>query len=119
MTTMNTAVPSRFWPQVDHQLDRVVVERSTTFDEVRAILLDPAYDEIVAEVNRNFQRHFDDNSAFFAGSGGDATLRSALESAGWWVVASQAPYYYSMVHRSTGETLTYIEGDVVRGDRLD
>lgn len=111
-------IPGGFWPQIDHQLERITAERPDTFDGVRDILLDLGYDEVVLEIHRNGPRPFNLDSAFFAGSGGDATLRNALEAADWWVLESQAPYYYSMIHRGTGQTLTYIEGDVVRGDRF-
>lgn len=108
------AVPRGFWPQIDHQLDRIRRERPETFDAVRAILLDPAYDEVVAEVNRNFPRTFSAEAAFFAGVGGENTLRAALVTAGWRVRSSAAWYHYALTHPITDETLTYIEGDVER-----
>lgn len=111
-------IPTGFWGQIDHQLHRIHTERPETFDGVRAILLDLAYDDIVVEVHRNEPRPFDADSAFFAGSGGDATLRRALYEAGWFSVASEAMYYYVMESQTNGELLTYIEGDVVRGRRM-
>lgn len=112
------SIPSGFWPQIDHQLARIATEKPDTFEGVRAVLLDQAYDEIVAEVHRNGTRRFDLDSAFFAGSGGDATLDDALEHAGWQMVGFTASYYYIMTHPHTGEALTYIEGDVERGQRV-
>lgn len=116
MTT--PVIPEGFWPQIQHQLDRVAEEKPDTFDAVRAILVDPAYTDIAAYVHRNGQRPFSADEAFFAGSGGDEDLADALLEAGWVVVASEASYYYAARHRRTGEELTYIEGDVVRGNRF-
>lgn len=113
-----TTIPATFWQQIGHQLDRIATEAPDTFDKVRAILLDPAYDQIVKDVNRNFRITFGPDAAFFAGSGGDRTLFHALYRAGWSVITMEASYYYVMRHETTGEALTYIEGDVVRGDQI-
>lgn len=53
--------------------------------------------------------------AFFAGSGGDDTVQGALYAAGWHVTWQQAPYYYVM-RAPNGDVITYVEGDVYRGD---
>ncbi|MFI9629274.1 hypothetical protein [Streptomyces sp. NPDC052042] len=117
-TPAKSTVPTGFWPQISHQLDRIRTTHPSTFDEVRAILLDPAYTEIVAEMNRNGARSFDADSAFFAGSGGDKTLAEALRAAGWVKVIWRAPYHYAMQHIITAELLTYTEGDVQRGRQI-
>lgn len=114
--TTNADIPSGFWQQIAHQLERIQTEKPDTFDTLRAILLDPAYTDITAEINRNGEHTFSKNAAFFAGSGGDATL--SLETIGWHLVSYEALYYYSVKHVRTGETLTYIEGDVLRGDQI-
>ncbi|MFE7328038.1 hypothetical protein ACFU8W_24205 [Streptomyces sp. NPDC057565] len=54
--------------------------------------------------------------AFFAGSGGDQTVNAALHTAGWTLIWAQAPYYYAM-RAPDGSTITYVEGDIYRGDR--
>lgn len=120
MTEISTQppVPADFWAQINHQLSPITNAQASTFDEIRTVLLDPVYDEVTANVHRNFERKFDADSAFFAGSGGEATLAGALRAAGWKVTEDEASYYYAMVHVDTGEKLTYIEGDVVRGDQL-
>lgn len=115
--TLMHPIPQGFWAQIDHQLSRIANTRPETYDEVRSILLDPAYDDITAERDRNFVRRFDEDSAFFAGSGGDP-LAGALFAAGWKVTTSQASYYYVMTHSITHEVLTYTEGDVQRGDLI-
>lgn len=115
-TPVTTEIPTGFWGQIDHQLDRLC--NTSTFDEVRQILLDPAYDQIQNDIHLNGQRGFATDSAFFAGSGGEESLQESLLDAGWSIVVAKAPYHYVMRHRSTGETLTYIEGDVERGDRI-
>lgn len=109
-------IPTGFWAQIAHQLERIRRTEASTFDEVRSILLDPIYDEIVADVNKNWERRFDTDSAFFAGSGGEHSLYSALVAAGWSTIWARASYHYAMVHDRTGEKLTYIEGDVERGE---
>lgn len=116
MTTVPAPVPAGFWQQIDHQLDRIKRDKPSTFDEIRAILLDPSYVDITAEINRNFVRHFGPDAAFFAGSGGDRTLFSTLYAAGWQPLEHEAAYYYAVQHPTTHEIITYTEGDVERGD---
>lgn len=88
-----------FWEGIDAQLDEIAVS-GATFDAVRAVLGGGE----------------DANSAFFGGSGGDRTLQSALRRAGWVFVKGDA-IYYVMQHEESGELLTYVEGDVLRGDQ--
>jgi hypothetical protein len=52
---------------------------------------------------------------FFAGSGGDDSVWSALTDAGWTQVWAEAAYYYVM-KAPDGSMITYVEGDVYRGD---
>lgn len=52
---------------------------------------------------------------FFAGSGGDGTVKDALREAGWVPVWSEAPYHYCM-KAGDGSTITYVEGDIYVGD---
>lgn len=111
-------IPTGFWSQITHQLAAIVYHRPATFEGVRRILLDPLYDDIAAERNRNGVRHFGPDAAFFAGSGGDETLMRALVDAGWQIGTKKASYWYTMTHPATGETLTYTEGDVELGDRI-
>lgn len=53
--------------------------------------------------------------AFFPGSGGDRQLLDDLKEAGFKVAWMEAPYYY-VARDVDGNLLTYIEGDVYRGD---
>ncbi|MFF8618614.1 hypothetical protein [Streptomyces sp. NPDC015350] len=53
---------------------------------------------------------------FFGGSGGDETVRDALCTAGWELVWEQFSFCYTM-RAPDGSMITYIEGDVYRGDR--
>lgn len=53
---------------------------------------------------------------FFAGSGGDDTVWDALRAAGWAQVWAEAAYFYVM-RAPDGSMITYIEGDIYRGDR--
>lgn len=53
---------------------------------------------------------------FFAGSGGDETVSGALHTAGWELVWAESSIYYTM-RAPDGSMITYIEGDILRGDR--
>lgn len=53
---------------------------------------------------------------FFAGSGGDNTVDDALDTAGWRYLWSRAGYWWAM-SAPDGSAITYVEGDVYRGDR--
>lgn len=54
--------------------------------------------------------------AYFAGSGGDKTVGDALSTAGWITIWAEAAYYY-VKRAPDGSLITYIEGDIYRGDR--
>jgi hypothetical protein len=54
--------------------------------------------------------------AFFAGSGGDGTVRESLYAAGWTNVWIEASYYWAM-RAPDGSVVTYVEGDIYRGSR--
>lgn len=93
-----------FWTQIHTDLDRIEQEKPDTYDAVKKILKDQA------------DPYITDAPAFFAGSGGDRSLFSALSVAGWHLAWIEASYYYVVTHPETGETLTYCEGDVYPGD---
>lgn len=48
---------------------------------------------------------------YFAGSGGDARLSSALTAAGWTYAWSKAPYWWCM-RAPDGSGIVYVEGDL-------
>lgn len=93
-------------------------QNAGTFDHVRAVLMDPVYDAVLADVDRNGVRCFDEDTAFFAGSGGEKDLNTALRYAGWYGVTWRSPYHYVMQHDQASDVLTYTEGDVHRGDLI-
>jgi hypothetical protein len=93
-----------FWQQIDADLDRIEAEQPTTYAHVADILKGQTEPGISAA------------PAFFAGGGGDRSLFSALSVAGWRRTWAEADYYYVATHPDTGETLTYVEGDVYPGD---
>lgn len=109
-------IPQDFWKQIDHQLDRIANEHPDTFIDIKAILDDPAYNEIQSEIHRNGTRIMPRGQSFFSGSGGDRSLASALVVADWMPIWTRASYHYAMRHRFTGDRLTYIEGDLITGD---
>ncbi|WP_128645006.1 hypothetical protein [Rhodococcus sp. BS-15] len=87
-----------FWKNVDASLDRIGT--ATTVDEV------------IDSLNEHFEKSSGD--AFFGGSGGDRQLYEALIDAGWtW---SDAVYHFAAKDKA-GKVLTYVEGDVYRGDQ--
>lgn len=53
---------------------------------------------------------------FFEGSGGDDSVMEALQVAGWSVTWAEAHYYYVM-RAPNGDEITYVEGDIYRGDQ--
>ncbi|WP_331732949.1 hypothetical protein OG613_48990 (plasmid) [Streptomyces sp. NBC_00015] len=54
--------------------------------------------------------------AYFAGSGGDRTVNAALHAAGWTTIWAESALYY-VKRAPDGSVITYIEGDIYRGDR--
>lgn len=113
-TTMSAQdqIPTGFWKQIDHQLSRIRTERVTTFAGLREILLDPAYDEVLAYTQQNGTQTWTQRQAFFAGSGGDDTLFDALLDVGWMATRFVADYDYTALHPGTGQVLRYTEGDL-------
>lgn len=89
-----------FWVRVDKCLDSIEDEYSA--------------DGVIAVLNNYFDKS--SGAAFFGGSGGDRQLWESLAKAGWKKIWSEEHYYY-VVESSAGELLTYMEGDVYRGDR--
>ncbi|MEV5677444.1 hypothetical protein [Streptomyces sp. NPDC052179] len=54
--------------------------------------------------------------AHFAGSGGDGTVRASLFAAGWDLRWEEAHYFWVM-KAPDGSMITYVEGDIYRGDK--
>lgn len=98
-----------FWQEIDAQLERI--SSASSADEVIDILNDSdASPEVAADFSA-----LGAGDAFFAGSGGDNQLSSALREAGWQYVWRESSFYY-VVQAPDGSMLTYIEGDVYKGD---
>lgn len=109
---MNQPATIDFWGEVNRQLDQIITDKPTTFDAVKAILDSSPLLNDYAGVRTADQ-------TFFAGGGGDESLRDALEAADWRVTWSQQWYYYVIIGPGPGfEAITYIEGDVMRGDTV-
>jgi hypothetical protein len=87
-----------FWKHIEEQLKEL--ESAKNADDVIRILASDDCSE----------------DAFFAGSGGDGTVMESLLSAGWWVVWAESSYFYTM-QAPDGSMITYIEGDICRGNR--
>lgn len=93
------------WDLVNAQLTEL--KDAKTADDVMRIL----------SPERNGQWHAGSGEGFFAGSGGDDTVRDALYDAGWFTVVFIAPYYYAM-RAQNGDMITYCEGDISRGNLI-
>lgn len=89
-----------FWKAIEAQCDEM--RKATTADEVIAIL--------------NRYGRASSGDAFFAGGGGDLSVSECLREAGWETTWSEASYYWVMRAPGDGSLLTYIEGDVYKGD---
>jgi hypothetical protein len=85
-----------FWAHIDKQLAELCTAK--TADDVIRILDGPS-----------------SGDAFFAGSGGDGSIASSLFEAGWDCTWREADYYWVM-RAPNGDEITYVEGDVYRGD---
>lgn len=105
-------MPADFWGAVKQQLTEL--RTATSADDVLRILApdrcpyrleDPNWDGIDGKAE-----------GFFAGGGGDDDMWDALDDAGWEIVWAEADYYYAM-RAPNGDVITYVEGDVYRGDR--
>jgi len=94
-----------FWTNINNALDTIKSTKPETVDAVCAIL----------DASGTIDKGVSAGLSFFAGSGGDRSLAASLRVAGWVTIWDEASYYYIMEHDVTGETLTYIEGDLYRG----
>lgn len=92
-----------FWQAIDAQLAEL--RTAKTADDVMRIL--------ATEKNPYGQADISSAHAFFAGSGGDETVRDALRDAGWRIIWSEASYYYKM-QAPDGSGIEYVEGDIYK-----
>ena len=90
-----------FWAVIDKQL--AALRSATTADNVIDIL--------------NATSSPSSGDAFFGGSGGDDGVNDALTDAGWSYVWSEADYHWAMRSPVDGSVVTYVEGDIFRGDQ--
>lgn len=86
-----------FWKAIDTQLEKLRTAKSA--DDVILILASP---DCIGD-------------AFFAGGGGDGRVQDSLLDAGWATTEYKAWYYWVM-KAPNGDKITYIEGDIYRGD---
>ncbi|MGX1792275.1 hypothetical protein ACWIDW_04955 [Microbacterium sp. NPDC055312] len=91
-----------YWKQYQLTLDRIEAEKPQTFDGVKAIL-----DEFWPPSS---------GEAFFPG-GADETLGDSLSAAGWHIEWIEGDYLWLGTSR-TGEVISYVEGDLYRGDTI-
>jgi len=89
-----------FWRAIDAQLAELTTAGSA--------------DDVINILNRYCPPS--SGEAFFAGSGGDETVYDALHKAGWTILWFEAPYYWCM-EAPDGSKISYVEGDVYRGNR--
>ena len=94
-----------FWAAIDAQLEEL--RTAATADDVLRIL---------SQDRNPYGRDSSSADGFFAGSGGDGTVLASLMDAGWELLWFQASYHWAARARN-GDRITYIEGDIYRGDR--
>lgn len=90
-----------FWAVIDAQLTQLRTAKSA--------------DEVIAILATDREEGVSSGDGFFAGSGGDETVLGALRDAGWKVRWIEADYYWCAV-APDGSLVSYVEGDVYRGD---
>jgi hypothetical protein len=87
-----------FWAHIKGQVDRMA--SAATADDVIRIL--------------GGKCSYSSGEAFFAGGDGNE-MYGALFAAGWRIVWFEAPYYWCM-SAPDASMISYVEGDVYRGD---
>lgn len=90
-----------FWEDIDTKLE--LLRSATTVDEVLAIL--PP------------EPGLSSGHGWFGGGGGDGRVEDSLWDAGWRSVIWEASYYWCMA-APNGDLLSYVEGDLYRGNKL-
>ena len=90
-----------FWAEIDRQL--LELKSAKSADDVLRIC--PAVPGVSS------------GEGFFAGSGGDGAVSSSLLVAGWQMVSYDAHYYWCM-RAPNGDKVTYVEGDLYRGNQM-
>lgn len=93
-----------FWTTVREQLAELTAATSAT-----------KVAEILCAERNPYGHETITAQGFFAGGGGDDTVRDALRQAGWRTVWAEASYYYAM-RAPDGSVITYIEGDIYTRD---
>lgn len=94
-----------FWAVIDAQLTELKSAKNA--DDVLRIL---------ANDRNPYGPGTSGGDGFFAGSGGDTGVDDALTEAGWTYLWSRAGYWWAM-RAPDGSAITYVEGDIYRGDR--
>jgi hypothetical protein len=102
----------KFWETIAEQLKEL--ESAKSADDVIRIL-SPERNPYLAE-DPNWDGMDGAAEGFFAGSGGDGRVDEALDTAGWEYLWSRANYWWAM-KAPDGSEITYIEGDIYRGNR--
>lgn len=80
--------------------------------ELEALRTAPNADAVITILGGDLAK----GEAFFAGSGGDGSIAGSLRAAGWRTTWAEADYYWVM-RAPDGSLITYVEGDVFRGDQ--
>ncbi|MFF4245212.1 hypothetical protein ACFYY2_12145 [Streptomyces sp. NPDC001822] len=102
-------MPDQFWTTIKEQLKEL--KSAENADDVIRILspernpYGPEWDGMDGAA-----------SGFFAGSGSGDTIDDALDDAGWSFVWSAWAHHYCM-KAPDGSMITYIEGDIYRGNK--
>lgn len=100
----------RFWHEINKQLEELKSAQSA--DDVFRILSDER-----TPYRNGADLRCAEAEGFFAGSGEEDSVRQALRAAGWKMAGCAAWYHYAM-KAPDGSEITYIEGDIYRGNRI-
>lgn len=101
MTGVNDAMSlNDFWRNVD--------------ECVAAVRTAPTVEAVIDVLNAHFSPSAGD--AFYGGSGGTDLYAVIADAPGWSIVWSEADYFF-VARDAQGGLLTYVEGDVYRGDQ--
>lgn len=108
MTTLFTSNDS-YWIACENEVRALLEVRPTTAQGVIDQLL--AHDPMTPGTYSG--------AAFWSPAGGGVQLHSVLTQIGWHLDWIEADYHWQASYGTTGETITYCEGDVIPGPTPD
>lgn len=102
----------QFWAVIRQQLEELRAAKSAD-DVVRILAVEHCPYRLT---NPSWDGKASDAQGFFGGSGGEETVMDSLRDAEWTFLWRRAPYWWAM-EAPNGSIITYIEGDIYKGNR--